>query len=290
MQLSNTCSSESLWRNACARLLAVVLLGLLTAWSFAYAEENTSDAVEAQPYTVLITGANRGIGLEFVKQYAADGWTIIATARNPEAATELQALASENSAIIIEQLDVNDLVRIDELAVKYSEQPIDILLNNAAISGSPSQEQSFRRLNYDLFDAFMQTNARGPLKMSEAFLTPVQKSELKTIVVVSSLTGSFSAKRPSKGTYFYRASKAAVNMLMIQVANDVKRRDVKVVLLNPGLVDTQGVLTEMNEKMKLGLTLVPIEDSVAGMKRVIADTPIEQSGLFFQWTGEQIPF
>jgi NAD(P)-dependent dehydrogenase (short-subunit alcohol dehydrogenase family) len=290
MQLQKVHARYSVSWNYIWPLFLIVMCLAASSWSAAFAEEIAADDVEAQPYTVLITGANRGIGLEFVKQYSADGWRVIATARNPEAATDLQALAAANPAIIIEQLDVNDLPRIDALAEKYREQPIDILLNNAAISGSPMREQSFRHLDYDLFDDFMQTNARGPLKMCEAFLSQVQNSELKTMVVVSSLAGSFSASRPAKATYFYRASKVAVNMLMVQVSNDVKRRDIKVVMVNPGLVDTQGVLAEMNEKMKLGLTLTPIEESIAGMKRVIADTPIEDSGLLFQWTGERIPF
>jgi len=241
--------------------------------------------------TVLVTGANRGLGFEFAKQYAADGWNVIATARKPEAANDLQALAKEYPQITIEQLDVRDLEMIDALAEKYINQPIDILLNNAGISGSPSPEQSFRRLNYNLFNAFMETNAQGPLKMSEAFLKHVQASDQKKIVVVTSAAGLFSeASGNPKGTYFYRASKAALNMLMIQVAADVKRRDISVVLLNPGLVDTQHMLTEMNEKMKLGLTIIPIEDSIAGMRKLITEKGLEESGLVYEWSGELLDY
>jgi NAD(P)-dependent dehydrogenase (short-subunit alcohol dehydrogenase family) len=94
----------------------------------------------------------------------------------------------------------------------------------------------------------------------------------------------------ARGTYFYRASKAALNMLMLQVANDVKRRDITVVVLNPGLVDTQHMLAELNEKMNLGLTLIPIEDSIAGMRKVIEAKDLDESGNIYQWTGEQLEY
>lgn len=241
--------------------------------------------------TVLVTGANRGLGFEFTKQYAELDWNVIATARKPDAAEDLHALARQHANITIEQLDVRDHAMIDALAAKYVDQPIDVLLNNAGISGSPNPEQSFRRLNYDLFNPFMETNAMGPLKMSEAFLKHVQASEQKKIVVVTSTGGLFSkADNMVKGTYFYRASKAALNMLMIQVAGDVKRRGITVVLLNPGLVDTQHMLAELNEKMNLGLTLVPIDESIRGMRKSIEEKGLEESGLVYEWNGEPLDY
>jgi len=271
------------------RLLTLIVTGLVILPSLLSAAESHSD--NGTVPTVLITGANRGLGFEFAKQYAADGWNVIATARKPAAAEDLQALAQQHQNISVQQLDVRDLAMIDALAEKYADQPIDVLLNNAGISGSPSPEQSFRRLNYELFNAFMETNAQGPLKMSEAFLKHVQASEQKKIVVITSAGGLFSeASGSSKGTYFYRASKAALNMLMIQVAADVKRRGIAVVLLNPGLVDTQHMLTELNEKMNLGLTLIPIEDSIAGMRKLITEKGLEESGLVYEWNGELLDY
>jgi NAD(P)-dependent dehydrogenase (short-subunit alcohol dehydrogenase family) len=151
--------------------------------------------------------------------------------------------------------------------------------------------QIFKRLDYDLFDDFMETNAQGPLKMSEAFLKNVEASKQKKIAVLTSKVGLFSHfDEGTIGTYFYRTSKTALNMLMRQVAEDVQKRGITVVLLNPGLVDTQHVLTEMNEKMKLGLTLVPIEDSIAGMRIEIDETGVDESVLVHQWNGEQLEF
>jgi NAD(P)-dependent dehydrogenase (short-subunit alcohol dehydrogenase family) len=248
-------------------------------------------AIDGAAPTVLITGANRGLGFEFAQQYAADGWNVIATARKPEAAHDLQMLAEEYPQVEIEQLDVRDLDMIDALAAKYVEQPIDVLLNNAGLSGAPMPGQIFKRLDYDLFDDFMETNAQGPLKMSEAFLKNVEASKQKKIAVLTSKVGLFSHfNEGTIGTYFYRTSKTALNMLMRQVAEDVQKRGITVVLLNPGLVDTQHVLTEMNEKMKLGLTLVPIEDSIAGMRTEIDETGVDESVLVHQWNGEQLEF
>jgi NAD(P)-dependent dehydrogenase (short-subunit alcohol dehydrogenase family) len=241
--------------------------------------------------TVFVTGGNRGLGLEFVRQYAAMGWNVIATARKPEKAEALQALAAEYANITIEALDVNDLEGVDALSARYKDQPIDVLLNNAGLSGSPSPDQLFRRLDYSLFDAYMHTNARGPLKMCEAFLSQVRASEMKRMVAVSSLGGSFAARNSmAPATTFYRASKSALNMLMVNVADSTEKYGITVIMLNPGLVDTQAVLTEMNEKMNLGLNLTLIEDSIAGMINVIDTTGIENTGTIYQWTGDPLEF
>lgn len=265
-------------------------ISIITSFVLCWPLTVTAELDDKAP-TVLITGANRGLGLEFARQYAADGWNVIATARKPATADDLQTLAKKNPRIAIEQLDVRDLAMIDALAVKYVDQPIDILLNNAGISGSPMPGQVFKRLDYDLFDDFMETNAQGPLKMSEAFLKQIEKGEQKKIAVLTSKVGLFSEfDSGTIGTYFYRTSKAALNMFMRLVADDVKKRGITVVLLNPGLVDTQNVLVEMNEKMNLGLTLVPIEDSIAGMRNQIDETDVDEPVMVHQWNGVLLDF
>jgi NAD(P)-dependent dehydrogenase (short-subunit alcohol dehydrogenase family) len=273
------------WRQN--RSLVIALALLLLPFSQSWADNHDDGYTPA----VLVTGANRGLGLEFARQYAALGWIVIATARNPDSAQELQALAAANPKILIEQLDVTDFDQVDALAEKYREQPIDVLLNNAGISGSPSPKQLFQRLDYSLFDAYMHTNAMGPLKMSEAFLPQVRAGRMKRIVAVSSLGGSFAARdRMAPGTMFYRASKSALNMLMINVAEGVQKYDITVVLLNPGLVDTQGKLTEMNDKMNMGLDLTPVGDSIAGMIDVIATAKLVNSGTIYQWNGQILEY
>lgn len=272
------------------RLVATVLSILLLP-GMVYPVQAAESVAESYTPTVLITGANRGLGLEFARQYADRGWKVIATARDPAAASELQGLAAAHDNIAVEQLDVTDFAQIDALAAKYQGQPVDVLLNNAGLSGSPSPQQLFERLDYSLFDDFMHTNALGPLKISETFLPNLQAGQLKRIVTVTSLGGSFSAPENNlRGTMLYRTSKAALNMLMVNVAAAVKKHGITVVLLNPGLVDTQGVLTEMNAKMKMGLNLIPIEQSIAGMINVIATAPFEQTGTIYQWNGEPLGY
>jgi NAD(P)-dependent dehydrogenase (short-subunit alcohol dehydrogenase family) len=271
---------------------SVRLIGSMIIVLFSLVASAQADS-QADGYTpaVFITGANRGLGLEFTRQYAAMGWTVIATTRNPDGADDLQALAAQHPGLRIEQLDVTDFEQIDALAEKYKEQPIDVLLNNAGISGSPSPKQLFQRLDYSLFDDYMHVNALGPLKISEAFLPHVRAGRLKRIATVSSLGGSFAARdRMAPGTMFYRASKSALNMLMINVAAGVKKYDITVVLLNPGLVDTQGVLTEMNEKMNMGLDLTLIDESIAGMIDVIATAELEKTGTIYQYTGQELEY
>jgi NAD(P)-dependent dehydrogenase (short-subunit alcohol dehydrogenase family) len=272
--------------------LYLIACALVACMQFAPGAIDTAQAAESDYVpAVLVTGANRGLGFEFTRQYAALGWTVIATARSPEEAEELQALAASNDNILIEQLDVTDFAQIDALAEKYRNQPLDVLLNNAGISGSPSPKQLFQRLDYSLFDAYMHTNALGPLKMSEAFLPHLRAGQHKRLVTMSSLGGSFAARdKMAPGTMLYRASKSALNMLMVNVAEAVRKYDITVVLLNPGLVDTQGMLTEMNEKMNMGLELTPIEASIAGMIKVIDTTPLIDSGRVFQWNGDMLEY
>ncbi|MEJ2139320.1 MAG: SDR family oxidoreductase [Gammaproteobacteria bacterium] len=272
--------------------LYLIACALVACVQFAPGAVDTAQAAESDYLpAVLVTGANRGLGFEFTRQYAALGWTVIATARNPDEAEELQALAAKNDNILVEQLDVTDFAQIDALAEKYRNQPLDVLLNNAGISGSPSPKQLFQRLDYSLFDAYMHTNALGPLKMSEAFLPHLRAGQHKRLVTMSSLGGSFAARdKMAPGTMLYRASKSALNMLMVNVAEAVRKYDITVVLLNPGLVDTQGMLTEMNEKMNMGLELTPIEASIAGMIKVIDTTPLIDSGRVFQWNGDMLEY
>jgi NAD(P)-dependent dehydrogenase (short-subunit alcohol dehydrogenase family) len=264
-------------------LMALCAFGAAITW----ADSGTADYTP----TVLITGANRGLGFEFTRQYAVMGWNVIATARKPDGAEALQELAGIHDNISVEQLDVTNFAHIDALAQRYKDQPIDVLLNNAGISGSPSPKQLLRRLDYDLFDAYMHTNALGPLKISEAFLPHVRAGRMKRIVAVSSLGGSFAARESMPpGTMFYRASKSALNMLMVNVADATRKYGITVVLLNPGLVDTQNILVEMNEKMNMGLDLVPIEDSIAGMIEVIETAKPVNSGILYQWTGKVLEY
>lgn len=233
--------------------------------------------------TVLVTGGNRGIGLEFVRHYADAGYTVIATARNPSSATDLQALADVNSSISIEELDVNDFDEIDSLAEKYKETPIDVLINNAGITGRPDR-QRFGSIDYATFAAVMSTNVQGPLKITEAFTSHVAASSEKKVAVVTSSEGSIGSVRSNRQP-FYRASKAAVNMVMKNIAYTLKDQGVIVVLVNPGPVDTD-MMAAARGRMPLRTTTLAVDEMAA----VIDGATLADTATFYNFDGTVLPW
>ncbi len=235
--------------------------------------------------TVLVTGANRGLGFEFTKQYAARGAKVIATARNPESADELNALAADNSNIIVEALDVVDHAQIEALAAKYVDTPVDLLLNNAGIGGG-IENQLFGRMNYDTFDEVMAVNVKGPMKMCEAFRKHVENSNLKKMVTVSSSQGSISSVT-SPMLYWYRASKSAVNMCMVNLAYQVQRKKVIVGLVTPGATATDFIPPQFRKAIK---GIQTPEEATADMMRNIDRFSLANTGTFFDYTGDIVPW
>ena len=235
--------------------------------------------------TILITGSNRGIGLEFAKQYAGNGWRVVATCRNPEAADDLKALAAENTDVTVEALDVLDHDMVDALAATYAGVPLDVLLNNAGFFGTRDmlEQQMPGRINYDLFEHYIWLDAVSPLKVAEAFLDHVAASQQKKIISMSSLQGSIQGGL-GPGQYFYRASKAALNILMVQLSKDVRDRGIVVGLLSPGLV--------LNDRIRNASIPGGVERavSVAGMIEVIESLTPETSGSFLRWDGQTVPW
>lgn len=230
---------------------------------------------------VLVTGANRGLGLEFVRLYMERDWRIIATAREPARATALRELAAGYSALHVEPLDVADHGQVDQLAARYAQFPVDVLINNAGIGGG-GDNQVFGRLNYPVLDQVMAVNAAGPIKMCEAFLPHVRASARKKMITVSSSQGSIaSVEFPM--LYWYRASKAAVNMLMANLALQLRRQGIIVGLVTPGATDTD-FMAGVN--MPLRDPRVAAEDMLRNIDRYT----LELSGTFFDYTGEVIPW
>jgi NAD(P)-dependent dehydrogenase (short-subunit alcohol dehydrogenase family) len=247
----------------------------------AIAQEPAGDV----PYipTVLITGANRGLGLEFTRQYVDRGWRVIATARRPEAADDLIALAGEHPGLVmIEKLDVQEFDAIDALSEKYADTPIDILINNAGINGG-ARNQIFRKLQYEVYEDVLLTNTIAPLKMSEAFYDNLLAGQQKKIVTVSSSEGSIGSATQAR-LYFYRSSKAAVNMVMVNLALQLKRRGISVGMVNPGPTDTD-FMAGLPKSM-----LRPPSDAVADMIRNIDGLNLETTGTFWQYDGTTIPW
>jgi NAD(P)-dependent dehydrogenase (short-subunit alcohol dehydrogenase family) len=230
----------------------------------------------AEANTLLITGANRGIGLEFVKQYSAQGWNIIATARKPGDAADLKALATDNKQIVIEQLDVTDFERMQALQANYAEQPIDVLLSNAGIT--PKYKSAFRTLkgiDWDMTLKSLQVNAIAPLQLADTFMSNVMASEQKKMVIISSKAGSFELGPKMPMMYSYRTSKTALNMYMYTLSFETKKKDVILTLLSPGQVNTvQG--------MKLP-NAIETDESVTKMRAVIDGLTMEQNGKFLDY-------
>lgn len=248
-------------------------------------EEDKTALPVGEGAVILVTGANRGLGLEFTRQYAARGAIIIATARKPEAAAELNALAADNKNITVEQLDVTDHARIEELGVKYADQPIDLLLNNAGIGGG-IENQLFGKMNYDTFDQVMAVNVKGPMKMCETFRKNVEASKLKKMVTVSSSQGSISSVTMPM-LYWYRSSKSALNMNMVNLAFQVKRKKMIVGLVTPGATATDFIPPAFRKAIK---GIQTPEQATTDMIRNIDRFSVANSGTFFDYTGEVVPW
>lgn len=229
--------------------------------------------------TVLITGANRGLGLEFCKQYAADGWQVLACCRAPQRASELTSLAAWYPRVQIFTLNVSDAAQIDGLAAQLRDTGIDVLINNAGVYGD-SPGRGFGRLDYAAWTKSLAVNTQAPVKMAEAFLPHLMRGDQKLLVAVTSLMGSI-ADNTGGGSIIYRSSKAALNAAMKTLAIDLKDQGIGVLLLHPGWVKTA-----------MGGPNAPLEaqQSVAGLRQTIAAFTIEQSGSFLKYDGTPLPW
>jgi NAD(P)-dependent dehydrogenase (short-subunit alcohol dehydrogenase family) len=247
--------------------------------------------------TVLITGANQGIGLEFAKQYAARGWTVIATHRRPTTPEELATLAAKYPKVRVERMDVTDAAQIEALGAKLKGVPIDILLSNAGLVRTDPIEkvggntnQMFGTLDYKLLDDFIHTNVAGPLKISETFIANVKASKQKKIVAISSAAASVSIPpfmpngSPVPDHYWYRISKAALNSAMRLLSAQFKNDGVTVVMFHPG-----GVQVESFGNVKLP-GFVPPEEAIGKMIRTIDGLTVKDSGRFLDNDGKDHPW
>lgn len=238
--------------------------------------------------TVLITGANRGIGLELARNYAARGWRVIATCRSPAKADELNALAADNPKVTVDRLDVTDQAEVDALAAKYKGQPIDVLLNNAAILGDPAG-QMFGNYDFEEFHRIFDTNVAGPLRMAQAFVDNVAASEQKKLVAVTSAQGSLTLIRMA-AIQFYNASKSALNMSMRAVSVSAEKRGITTVLISPGAVDTDMMAEALGGRNTGRMKLLTPEQSAEAVINVIDQYGPELSGTFISHEGTRIPW
>lgn len=230
--------------------------------------------------TVLITGANRGIGLEFARQYAADGWQVVACCRQPQQAEALNRLADQyQDRFSIHRLDVRELAETDQLSHKLQDLPIDILINNAGVYPH-AQNGEFGRISYDDWMEAFRVNTFAPLKMVEALVEQIACSQLKIVATITSKMGSI-ADNQRGGSYIYRSSKAAVNMVVKSLAVDLQPRGIIAVLLHPGWVQT-----DMGGRG----ALISTKQSVTGMKSILGRVTHSDTGKFIAYDGQHIPW
>ncbi|MBK7355498.1 SDR family oxidoreductase [Propionivibrio sp.] len=228
-------------------------------------------------YQVLVTGANRGLGLEFVSQYASAGCQVIACCRDPLKATKLSALvASSAGKISMHALDVSDFSQIERLASELQGQAIDVLINNAGIY----PRGSFGSIDYAEWHKAFLINSMAPMKIVECFVDHVAASRLRKIVTLSSKMGSI-ADNDGGGSALYRTSKSAVNMVMKNLAIELKSRGFAVATLHPGWVKTD---------MGGANALISVQQSVAGMRTVIEQLSTDNTGRFIAFDGQEIPW
>lgn len=225
--------------------------------------------------TVLVTGANRGIGLSLVRQYADEGWSVIATCRDPDGADALRALGGD---VRIEKLEVVDRRGIAALADKLGGQPIDVLFNNAGIAGR--EAGTLGSIDADVWMHTLEVNTVAPILLCEALRANVAASGQKKIAFVSSRLGSIGSNTWGD-RYAYSSSKAALNMAGKSLSLDTANDGITVVMMHPGHVRTD-----------MGGASAPVtpEESAAGMRRVVAEATTKDSGRFFNYDGSEIPW
>ena len=257
--------------------------------------------------TVLITGSNRGIGLEFVKQYSQSDCNVIATCRNPSKADDLNELAKTNSNINVLAADITQEESINNLSAELNNEPIDILINNAAYLGPPDP-QKFGAIDYEMFTRSFEVNAIGPIRITERLIDNVRSSDTKKIIFLGSAAGSIAQITPPVTLYSYRSSKAALHLAVHNLYHELISENVMVSLINPGLVDTRGFLdlkpedpipeelTKMVPETLIRMIqegkipMITTYESVTKMMSYIEDLTIETKPLFVNCDGTPMPW
>lgn len=238
--------------------------------------------------TLLVTGANRGIGLELCKQCLPLGWTVIATCRNPNKAEALLALAessvkfnesnSEYGMLSVHPLDVKSSEQLDALKTFIKNKPIDVLFNNAGVHALDASR--FGDCDDKVWEEAVQVNLLAPMKMMEHFVDNIADSDMRIIANLSSKMGSMTDNN-SGGSYAYRATKAALNAVTVSAAQDLQRRDIIVMILHPGWVRTDmgGPHGELS-----------VEQSVTMLLAIINNADMTYSGRFLDVDSTDIPW
>jgi NAD(P)-dependent dehydrogenase (short-subunit alcohol dehydrogenase family) len=233
--------------------------------------------------TVMITGANSGLGLELARQYAKAGWTVIAVHRRDSTPRELADLGKQYSNVRAERMNVADDAEVRALSRRMKDVPIDVLINNAA-NTSTGDKQRFGQLDYREGEDVLSTNILGPLRVSEAFLPQIVAGKQKKIISITSTHASLTQPLAGGGAIFYRASKAGLNRAMLAVSEDLKPQGVAVVLVHPGSVrksKDEPATSVYGERVMVDVIAGTLIKTVSGLS--MAD-----SGHFIQYDGKAL--
>lgn len=223
--------------------------------------------------TVLITGANRGIGLALAEAFQDNGYEVIGTARSPEKAGELKALG-----VRVEQLDVTDPASVSALARRLDGVPLDILVNNAGIKGH--ETDNLADLDIEKLHTTLDVNTLGPLRVIQALMPNVQAGDRKVFANISSMMGSMELN--TWGCCLgYRASKSALNSITKTLSVNYKEEGLVFVTMHPGYVQT-----DMND----GQGNITTEQSAAGLFKVISNLNLDDNGKYYGWQGKELPW
>lgn len=229
--------------------------------------------------TVLISGANRGIGLELARRYAAAGDRVLACCREPARATALAALAKAHPNLTVHGVRVSDGASVAALAAQIGDTPIDILINNAGMAGPPFQKQSLEEMDFEGWAETFAVNTMAPLRMLQAFRKNLRAGRNPRAVSITSQMGAIAYKIPIM--YAYCSSKGALNKVMKMASDALRQEGIAVLLVHPGFVKTDmgGPNAEITP-----------EESAAGIVSVIAEASLADSGRFLKWNGEEHPW
>ena len=224
---------------------------------------------------VLVTGANRGLGLEFARQYAAAGWTVLGTVRDVECAEALRNVAGD---VGILPVDVTESRQVEAFRARLDGRPIDLLINNAGLYGAGGD--SLGAVDYPAWEKVMATNLFGPVRLTEAVLDCLRAGRQRKVVSLTSLMGSI-GDNINGGSLYYRSSKAALNAAMKTLAIELSGEGFRVIVIHPGWVRTD-----------MGGADAPLEApaSVAAMRQVIDRLTAADNGRFFNYDGRVLPW
>jgi NAD(P)-dependent dehydrogenase (short-subunit alcohol dehydrogenase family) len=230
--------------------------------------------------SILVTGSSRGLGLEWVRQYAAAGWRVYATCRQPEAAEDLQRLAEQHSQVSVHRLDVTDAAQLTALSGELADAALDLLVNNAGVYFERWGKDRLGSIDYDDWAETFRVNVLGAVRVTEALADHLARAERGLVTAISSHMGCI-GDISSPNDYAYRSSKAALNAAFRGLAYELGQRQIGVLLLHPGWVRT---------RMGGDSAPVTVEESVRGMREQLGRFTPDHSGRFYKYDGRELPW